>query len=230
MEHGQTLAFGMGRPRTARNAGVGALMWREYTKPHTTFRVTTSDGVEIRGVHLRNGFSTLVIFCHGFSVGKNFLPIKRWVETLSAQVDAIAFDFRGHGESGGATTFSDLEVLDLDAVAGYACQSRYDRVVLIGCSMGGAIAIRYTAGSQDVDALVTIGAFAHQQFSPMAMTGMRVLQWSFSRQVIRRASVLRIERAAPTYAPRDFAAKIGPLSVSRDSWRERPTYPTITCS
>lgn len=213
MQERRSLTYGMGRPRSARDAGVGALLWREYKTPHANFRVITSDDIEIRGVHLRRGFSTLVVFCHGFSVGKNFVKIQHWVEMLATAVDVIAFDFRGHGESGGATTFSDLEVLDLGAVIEYAVRFDYERIVLIGCSMGGAVAIRYAAQARDVDAVVTVGAFAHQHFSPMAMTGMQILQWPLSRNVIRHASVLRIERAAPAYAPRDFVARVSPRSL-----------------
>jgi len=199
-----------GRVLTARNAGVRALIWREYDATPTPFQVVTTDGVEIRGVHFNRDFPTLLVYCHGFSSGKNVVFIKHLVETFAADVDVIVFDFRGHGESGGATTFGDKELLDVDAVLDYAKRFGYHRIVIMGSSMGGAIAIRYAADSPKVDAVITMGAFAHKRFSNMAMAGMGLLQWSVSRDVIKRASPTRIERAVPPYNPRDYVGKIAP--------------------
>lgn len=193
-----------------RDRGVRALFWRSYTKPFTPFRVTTSDGIPLRGIHLHNDFETLLIYCHGFSSGKNFLNIPHLAEMLSSELDVIVFDFRGHGESGGETTFGAKELFDLDAVMEYAKRFGYRRIILMGSSMGGAISIRYAADSPDVDAVITMGAFAHKRFSMMAMAGLGVLKWSFSRRVMGSAWLTRIERAQPAYEPRDFVARISP--------------------
>ncbi len=204
----QTLHYG--RPLTARGAGVRALWWREYSKPHRTFRVVTRDGVEIRGVHLQNAFSTLLIYCHGFSACKNLFPIARLAEALADEMDVIVFDFRGHGESGGATTFGEKEVWDLEAVMQYAKSFGYARIVVMGSSMGGAVSIRSAADSADCDAVITMAAFAHKQFSRFSMAGLELLKWSVSRRVIRYATPTRIERAVPPYCPRDFVARLSP--------------------
>lgn len=199
-----------GRPLTARRAGVSALVWRAYANTQTPFQVVTTDGVEIRGVHFNQDFPTLLIYCHGFTSGKNVSLVKRVVESFAADIDVIAFDFRGHGESGGATTFGDKELLDMDAVLQYAKGFGYQRIVIMGSSMGGAISIRYAADSADVDAVITMGAFAHKQFSKMAMAALGLLRWSVSRDVVQRASPTRIERATPPYDPRDYVARISP--------------------
>ena len=204
----KTLEYG--RPLTAREAGVRALLWRAYAETQLTFRVVTTDGVEIRGVHFKNDFPTLLVYCHGFTSGKNTMHIKQMVETFAAELDVIAFDFRGHGESGGATTFGDKELLDVDAVLEYAHGFGYQRTVIMGSSMGGAISIRYAADAPAVDAVITMGAFAHKQFSKMAMVGMGLLKWSVSRGVVKRASPTRIERASAPYDPRDYVGRISP--------------------
>lgn len=193
-----------------RGGGLRSLYWRDYTKPYSPFRVMTSDSVQVSGIHLQDDFETLLIYCHGFSSDKNFLHIPRMAEMLSDAMDVIVFDFRGHGESGGATTFGDKELLDLDAVMRYAQRFGYARIVVMGSSMGGAIAIRFSADSPDVSAVITMGAFAHKQFSAMAMAGLSVLKWSFSRDVVRRTWRTRIEHAEPAYNPRDFVARISP--------------------
>jgi len=195
---------------TARDAGLRAPLWREYRKSHSPFQVVTRDGVELRGVHLNDDRATLLIYCHGFLSGKNYAPIQRWAELLAADVDVIAFDFRGHGESGGATTFGEKELFDLDAVARHARHFGYQRIVVMGSSMGGAVALRYAADAAEVDGVVTMGAFAHGSFGLVASGGLRLLQLALSRAVMRRAYATRIERARPPYAPRDFVSQISP--------------------
>lgn len=205
-----TQALYHGRSLTAHKAGVRALWWREYVKPHTDFRVVTRDGVEIRGAHLENDFAMLLIYCHGFSACKNIAVITRLVEGFAEEMDVMVFDFRGHGESGGATTFGEKEVWDLDAVMQYAKRFGYAQIVVMGSSMGGAIAIRYAADSSDVNAVITLGAFAHKQFSAVSRAGLQLLKWSVSRRVIEYATPTRIERATPPYNPRAFVARISP--------------------
>ncbi|MBI4671675.1 MAG: alpha/beta fold hydrolase [Chloroflexi bacterium] len=198
------------RARRARDAGLRVLLWREYAKPHTPFTVVTRDGVQVRGVHLNDDHATLLIYCHGFLSGKNYLHIQRWAELLADDMDVITFDFRGHGESGGATTLGENELLDLDAVAQYAQRFGYQRIIVMGSSMGGAVAIRYAADSTRVDGVITLGAFAHGRFSIWALSGLGLLQIPLSRAVIRHAYATRIERARPPYAPRDFVSQISP--------------------
>lgn len=199
-----------GCPLTAREAGLRAWLWRGYSMPHAPFTVVTRDGVHVCGVHLNRDHSTLLIYCHGFLSGKNFLHIQRWVDLLAQDVDVIAFDFRGHGESGGASTLSDSEVLDLEAVVQYAQRFGYQHIVLMGSSMGGAVVIRYAANAPAVNGVVTMGAFANQQFSPMAMRGLDLLKIPFGRTVMHRVYATRIERTRPQYAPRDFVSEISP--------------------
>lgn len=185
------------------------LWWREYGAA-LPFQLQTADGIQVHGVHLKHDHTTLLIYCHGFLSGKNYLPIQRWVELLSDDLDVIAFDFRGHGESGGATTLGDKELLDLDAVTDYAQAFHYQRIVLMGSSMGGAVSIRYAADDERVNAVVTLGAFAHGRFSRMALGGLRLLKIPLTRAVMRHAYATRIERAQPPYAPRDFVSMISP--------------------
>lgn len=199
-----------GQMRSFRDAGVRAFVWREYTKPHVMFSARTRDGIEIRGVHLQSDNRTLLIYCHGFLGGKNYLHIQRWAQMLAEDMDVIVFDFRGHGESGGATTLGEKEVLDLDAVVNYAAAFGYARIVVMGSSMGGAVSIRYAAESNRPDAVITLGAFANKHFSRMAMAGLGLLKWSVSRRVMHHTYTTRIEHALPPYNPRDFVARISP--------------------
>lgn len=149
------------RPRLALpNLQLHLRHHRPYLAAHETFAVHTSDGVTIRGVHLQRGADTGVVYCHGFLSGKNFRNVPGFVEALADRFDVAAFDFRGHGDSAGACTFTRQEILDLDAVVRYMQGFDYRRLIVVGSSMGGATTIRYAAASGVPDGVVTIGAFA----------------------------------------------------------------------
>lgn len=133
---------------------------RPYRVPHERFTVHAVDGVTIRGVHLQRGSDTLFIYCHGFMSNKNLKAIPGFVEALAERYDSAAFDFRGHGDSAGVCTFTEREILDLNAVVRYFRGQGYRRLITIGSSMGGATVIRHAALYGGVDGLVTVGAFA----------------------------------------------------------------------
>ena len=138
-----------------------ASFWNEpYKVPHRRFRTTTKDGVSLAGVHLaQNATDTVVVYAHGFLSNKNHRGVPRFVSSLGRHYDVIAFDFRGHGESDGECTFTEHEVLDLEAVVAYAYSLGYEHVVTMGSSMGGAAVIRHAALYGQVHGVATIGAF-----------------------------------------------------------------------
>lgn len=192
------------------------MWWSEYMRPHEPFSTTTRDGVELRGVHLYGNapggtrHSTLLIYCHGFLSSKNLYPIPRFLEWLADDLDVMAFDFRGHGESGGATTMGEREVLDLEAVTEHAAGLGYEHVLVMGSSMGGAVAIRYAAGANNLHGVITLGAFAHRVFAPGARLGLGLLRLPFSRRVMQLTRATRIQSAVPPYDPREYVERISP--------------------
>lgn len=136
-------------------------LWNEpYKLPHRRFRTTCDDGVSIAGVHLdQRATDIVIVYAHGFLSNKNHRKVPRFVSSLSQHYDVIAFDFRGHGESDGACTFTENEVLDLKAVVTYAYSLGYERVVTLGSSMGGAAVIRHAGLYGTVHGVATIGTF-----------------------------------------------------------------------
>ncbi|MGO9711597.1 MAG: alpha/beta fold hydrolase [Polyangiaceae bacterium] len=78
----------------------------------------------------------------------------------------IAFDFRGHGESGtgaakgGSWTYEDLVQRDLPAVVeGARARGRGKRVIVVGHSLGGHVAAAAQAtGTIDVDAIALVAS------------------------------------------------------------------------
>jgi pimeloyl-ACP methyl ester carboxylesterase len=122
--------------------------------------VVTDDNVAIHGVHLGERGNVLLIYCHGLFDHKSYWHVPRFVESLSDDLDVIAFDFRGHGDSAGRCTLGREETRDLKAVIDYARQQGYRTIVAIGTSMGGVTVLRTFGQYGGLDGIVTIGAFA----------------------------------------------------------------------
>lgn len=192
---------------------LAALRSRPYRVPHERFAVLTEDGETIRGVHLRRGHATVVVYAHGFMSSKNLKAVPAFVEALGERFDTVAFDFRGHGESTGHCTFTDREALDLDAVV-RRFRPEYDHVILMGSSMGGATTIRYAGLYGGVDGVVTVGAFADSTrfLNPMTQ---RSLNLAFNHPLgLMYTRVMRNTRVGKLNwvdaQPRDVVGRIDP--------------------
>lgn len=121
------------------------------------FAVNTSDGVTIQGWVIEPGAigDTVFILMHGYTSCRSAPYILDLAKALAGRgYPVVVFDFRGHGESGGSTTIGPREVLDVEAVVGYVAE-RFPgrRIVLVGFSMGGAVAIVEGAGDPRVYAV-----------------------------------------------------------------------------
>jgi len=126
---------------------------------YESFKVTTSDGVEIRGwlVYPEGGGGNAVfIVMHGYTSCKSDPRLLRLAAELAGDgFYVVLFDFRGHGESGGTTTIGPKEVLDAQAVVEWG-RGRLGGVdvYLVGYSMGGAVAIVYGSQAGEVKGIV----------------------------------------------------------------------------
>jgi glycosyltransferase involved in cell wall biosynthesis/pimeloyl-ACP methyl ester carboxylesterase len=120
--------------------------------------VMTEDGERIALVHLKRGFSKVVIIAHGFYNNKDTFLFRKIAEALSKEYDVIVFDFRGHGKSGGKFSWTAYEHKDLQAVIGYAKENRYTKIGVIGFSLGAAAALIQASNHQDIDSLIVVSA------------------------------------------------------------------------
>src|SRR6266542_152702 len=131
-------------------------LWtRRYSVPAVPFWVTTADGVRIQGHRLGRG-RTAVVFCHGFLGWHRKGRLVEFQQRLARRCAVYAFDFRGHGQSGGVSAFGVDEYLDVDAVIGRARADGFRRVVTFGASMGGIAVIRQAAFLGHVDGVVAV--------------------------------------------------------------------------
>jgi pimeloyl-ACP methyl ester carboxylesterase len=123
--------------------------------PARAFEVRSSDGIALRGHRLEGGPVALV-FCHGFLGWHRKPRLVRFQEELAANFTVYAFDFRGHGESGGESTFGGKEIADVEAVIDLARADGCERVITFGASMGGIAVIRHAALLGGVDGVVAV--------------------------------------------------------------------------
>jgi pimeloyl-ACP methyl ester carboxylesterase len=112
----------------------------------------TSDGLSLAAwyVPVENPRGT-VVYCHGY--GENRGQVVSLLEPLhEMQLNVLAFDFRGHGNSSGHTaTFGHREVRDLEAAWTFARQQSGGKpMFIVGVSYGAAIALQALPRLPDV--------------------------------------------------------------------------------
>jgi len=121
-----------------------------------------SEGQQIVGMLHQGGRKELVLLCHGFTGHKVesrriFVELGRCIAQDGA--DALRFDFYGSGDSAGA--FADTRIshniANLRDALEWARQRGYEKVAVLGLSMGAATAI-LTLAETLADALITWSA------------------------------------------------------------------------
>ncbi|WP_329176171.1 alpha/beta hydrolase [Streptomyces sp. NBC_01477] len=154
----------------------------------------TSDGVPVEAEHLAGaggGRDLAIVVAHGFSGALERPAVRRAAAALRGSGGVLTFSFRGHGRSGGHSTVGDREVLDLDAVVGWARRLGYARVAAVGFSMGASVVLRHAgadpeAGLYGVDAVVSVSSPARWYYRGTAP--MRRLHWAVTRPAGRLVS------------------------------------------
>ena len=104
-----------------------------------------------------------VLFLHGWGSHNQhmLMPYLGW---LARGHTVLAFDMENHGESpAGATTMGPRELLDAHTAADFLKGRGYKRLVLMGTSMGGAVAIDLAAEEPAVAGVITDGAFSRPE-------------------------------------------------------------------
>ncbi|MET8981289.1 alpha/beta fold hydrolase [Streptomyces sp. NPDC004539] len=120
------------------------------------------------------------VIAHGFTGAADRLHVRRVVDALRRYGAVVTFSFRGHGASGGRSTVGDREVLDLAAAVDWARALGHARVVTVGFSMGGSVALRHAAlHPGDADAVVSVSAPARWYYR--GTPPMRRLHWLVTR-------------------------------------------------
>lgn len=127
--------------------------------------VVTRDGLSLSGLALpaQPGRPTLLVF-HGN--GSSATTLMRWFAPLAARgYGIVAAEYRGYSANPGKPSEPGLAA-DADAFLAYARGQRPTRLIVVGHSLGGAVALGL-ADREKLDAVVTIGAFTQlREFVP----------------------------------------------------------------
>jgi pimeloyl-ACP methyl ester carboxylesterase len=105
-----------------------------------------------------DGADAIVVIVHGFTANKDDPRVVALAERLyeSGHV-VVAYDSRGHGQSGGSCTLGKLEEQDVAGVVVWA-RTRAERIVLVGASMGAVGALAYAAKDPAITGVVTVSS------------------------------------------------------------------------
>ena len=184
----------------------------------------TEDGVRLHGIVVPSAApagrrTPTFVVAHGFT-GSTARPASRrvagWLRPFG---EVRAFDFRGHGRSGGGSTVGgDGELLDLDAWVAAARADGAGAVVTVGFSMGGGVALRHAAlGRHRPDAVVSVSAVARwyvRETRPMRQVH-RLLETATGRLVASRVLGLRLGEpwAEVPVSPLEAASAVAPVPL-----------------
>ena len=135
------------------------------------------EGVKIRKVNFLNdkkqklcgilhekSKNKIVVLCHGFTANKNCNFIPPLAEYLSENnFSVFRFDFTGNGESEGEFTEGTYsqENSDLKKAMDLLRKLGYEKIALVGHSMGGAVSIIRASSDKRVNCLVSIAGVAY---------------------------------------------------------------------
>ena len=130
---------------------------REPTAGATIETITTADGVVLDARLFAAVDGRLVVLLHRFSEDqRSWFDFARDLQELGLSV--LTLDFRGHGSSAGE---KDPGVIDCDvrAALAFARERGFNRIVLVGASMGGTAAI-VVAAEEPVEGVAGLSAAA----------------------------------------------------------------------
>jgi len=121
-------------------------------------KMLTADGEEIAANLYKTGHDKVIILSHGFYNNKDAYLFKKIAEFLARDFDVISFDFRGHGKSTGLYTWTTKEAEDLRAVVDKAHKMGYQKIGVIGFSLGAATALVEASRDPNIDSIITVSA------------------------------------------------------------------------
>lgn len=147
--------------------------------------LSTSDGVRLAAGHWDAGVRDLgCVVAHGFTGSSRSQDVQAICRDLAADgAGVLAVDLRGHGRSGGRSTVGALEIHDVAAGVAWLRAHGYDRVAVLGWSMGGSAVLRHAGLGGDADAVVSVsspGRWYERGTRPM-----RLLHWMVEKRLGR---------------------------------------------
>ncbi|MBZ5552306.1 MAG: alpha/beta fold hydrolase [Acidobacteriia bacterium] len=176
-------------PAWAANGLLHPIRHRVHQPPpaHCEESVFTGAGVTLRGWNCRASGTPrgTVVYLHG--VADNRTSGSAIAERYCGRgFEVVAYDSRGHGESGGDTcTYGYFEKKDLHRVLDTL---EPHRIVLFGTSLGAAVALQEAAEDKRISAVIAV-----ESFSDLRTVAVERAPFFLTRATIRKAFLLAEE-------------------------------------
>jgi uncharacterized protein len=120
--------------------------------------VLTSDNISVSFKHFKAGRPEVILITHGFYNNKDTVLFNDIAERFFQHFDVISFDLRGHGESSGLFSWTSFEERDLRAVVDYATGCGYEKIGVIGFSLGAAVTVIEGSINHTIDSMIAVSA------------------------------------------------------------------------
>jgi pimeloyl-ACP methyl ester carboxylesterase len=175
-------------------------------------RLETADGIRLatrRWAALDQGRATVVV-AHGLTANKDEPRVVSLCAALQRQgFEVIAYDSRGHGQSGGQCTLGDLERHDVAAVVRWA-RARNRRIVLVGASMGAVAVLSYAATAHDLSGVVAVSSPGEWRlpFRIRSLATAGLARTKAGRKFARRHMNVRIAPWTSPESPRSLVGRV----------------------
>jgi len=136
------------------------------SEPFTeTVTFTTSDDVQLAGTLFGNG-NVAVVLAHQGTPGADQTTWHGFGTLLAERgYTALAFDFRGIGESGGTPDRSKLDT-DLSSALQFLGDEGHEEILCFGASMGGTTCIQIAINGHELAGLVALGSAMITGYGP----------------------------------------------------------------
>ena len=184
----------------------GALL-QQHGIAYQEIELLTADGIKLAAWYTPSKNGALILVAHGYGARRS-----EDFYSLFAEHDygVLAWDFRGHGASGGdMVTLGYYETLDVEAALEYAlAQPGVEHIGGWGGSMGAVTMIRATAQYPEIEALVADSPFATLE-DEMALRVPYPLLNPLVRFFAERETGLRLDLVRPV----DEIGRISPRPV-----------------
>jgi pimeloyl-ACP methyl ester carboxylesterase len=129
-------------------------------RPTRPISLVTTDGVALAGLHWpsHRAPAAAIVLVHGLAASKDHPDIEVLAGRLQKnRFEVLSYDARGHGASAGTYTLGHLEHLDVEAAAAWA-RGRGVPTILIGASLGGVAALRYSCDHPELAGVVIVSS------------------------------------------------------------------------
>ena len=191
--------------------------WRAAAHP---FDVFARDGVRIAGTRLGAEGAGLpaIVLGHGLMGWHRKPRFAGFAELLTRWFTVYAFDFRGHGSSGGVSDFGGSEIHDVEAVSDLARRAGHPAVVTCGTSMGAIAVLRHGGLVGGVQTVVGISSLAywdwHGGAAPRARRKMQArIATPAGRTALRMWGVRLPGHWEPSESPEEVVGRISPTPL-----------------